>query len=287
MPVTPTTSRGAVVSVDNSRHLGIIENLEQMGREDRCEAILLYVESFGDAVRFGDAARAAPKVKPVIALIGGRTTAGRDAAFRHTGSRPPDDETTDEFCRRSGIVRVKSLRRLLLAGKAFGAFPQGIGKRVLLLSNSGGPGVLAADQALDEGLALPELPVAMAEQLRGFLPSEASIANPLDLLADARAERFSATLAAALDAPKGYFDAILMIHVVPFMVDADAVVEALAELCTGARLPIMPSMMGTLEHKSDWFARMEQAGVPTFKDAEEMCIAAGLLMRHRELNALH
>ena len=278
---------GAVVSVGNSMHLGIIEYLEQIGRDDRCEAILLYVESFGDAVRFGDAARAATKVKPVIALIGGRTTAGRDAAFRHTGSRPPDDETTDEFCRRSGIVRVKSLRRLLLAGKAFGAFPQGIGKRVLLLSNSGGPGVLAADQALDEGLALPELPVAMAEQLRGFLPSEASIANPLDLLADARAERFSATLAAALDAPKGYFDAILMIHVVPFMVDADAVVEALAELCTGARLPIMHSMMGTLEHKSDWFARMEQAGVPTFKDAEEMCIAAGLLMRHRELNAVH
>lgn len=278
---------GAVVSVGNSMHLGIIEYLEQMGRDDRCEAILLYVESFGDAVRFGDAARAATKVKPVIALIGGRTTAGRDAAFRHTGSRPPDDETTDEFCRRSGIVRVKSLRRLLLAGKAFGAFPQGIGKRVLLLSNSGGPGVLAADQALDEGLALPELPVAMAEQLRGFLPSEASIANPLDLLADARAERFSATLAAALDAPKGYFDAILMIHVVPFMVDADAVVEALAELCTGVRLPILHSMMGTLEHKSDWFARMEQAGVPTFKDAEEMCIAAGLLMRHRELNAVH
>ena len=85
---------------------------------------------------------------------------------------------------------------------------------------------------------------------------------------------------------KGHFDAILMIHVVPFMVDAGAVVEALAETCKTAKLPILHAMMGTLEHKSDWFARMEDAGVPTFKDAEEMCIAAGLLMRHHELNAV-
>ena len=110
--------------------------------------------------------------------------------------------------------------------------------------------------------------------------------NPIDLLADARADRFSASLAAALEADEGHFDAILMIHVVPFMVDAGEVVEALAASCKAAKLPILHSMMGTLEHKGDWFARMENAGVPTFKDAEEMCAAAGLLMRHRELNAV-
>ena len=277
---------GAVVSVGNSMHLGIIEYLEQFGRDERCKAVLLYVESFGDAARFGEIARAATRNKPVIALIGGRTAAGRDAAFRHTGSRPPDDAATEEFCRRCGVVRVRSLRRLLLAGKAFGAFPQGIGRRVLLLSNSGGPGVLAADQAMDEGLVLPDLPAAMAEKLRGFLPPEASIANPIDLLADARADRFSATLATALEAGMENFDAILIIHVVPFMVDAGAVVEVLAGMCRDTRLPILHSMMGTLEHQAAWFSRMEQAGVPTFKDAEEMCIAAGMLMRHRELNAV-
>jgi len=277
---------GAVVSVGNSMHLGIIEYLEQLGADPRCRAILLYVESFGDAARFGEAARAVTRTKAVIALIGGRTAGGRDAAFRHTGSRPADDAATDEFCRRSGIVRVRSLRRLLLAGKAFGAFPLGIGKRVLLLSNSGGPGVLAADQALDEGLVLPELPVAMAERLLKILPAEASVANPLDLLADARAERFHSTLAAALELGEQQFDAILMIHVVPFMVDAGEIVEALAALSKTARVPIMHCMMGTLEHKDDWFARLEQSGVPTFKDAEEMCIAAGALARHRELNAV-
>ena len=278
---------GAVVSVGNSMHLGMIDYLEELGRDARCQAILLYVESFGDVARFGAVARAAAKIKPVIALIGGRTQAGREAAFRHTGSRPADDAATEEYCRRSGVVRVRSLRRLLLAGKAFGAFPQGIGKRVLLLSNSGGPGVLAADQAIDEGLELPPLPAAMSDKLRGFLPPEASIANPLDLLADARADRFATTLAAALESGKGQFDAILMIHVVPFMVDAGEVVEVLAAICKSAKTPILHCMMGTLEHQEDWFARMEIAGVPTFKDAEEMCMAAGLLMRHRQLNAPH
>ena len=277
---------GAVVSVGNSMHLGIIEYLEQFGRDPRCKAILLYVESFGDAVRFGEAARAATKSKPVIALVGGRSAAGRDAAFRHTGSRPAEDAAIEEFCRRNGIVRVKSLRRLMLAGKAFGAFPQGFGKRVLLLSNSGGPGVLAADQAIEEGLDLPDLVPGMATALRAFLPAEAAIANPVDLLADAREDRFSAALAAALDPGNAQYDAILMIHVVPFMVDAAAIVDALARQCREAKLPVMHAMMGTLERQAEWFATMQRAGVPTFKDAEDMCIAAGLLARHRELNAV-
>lgn len=277
---------GAVVSVGNGMHLGIIEYLDHFGRDDRCKAILLYVESLGDAARFGEVARAAAKRKPVVALIGGRTSPGREAAFRHTGSRPGDDAATEEFCRRSGIVRVRSLRRLMLAAKGFAAYPAGIGQRVLVLSNSGGPGVLAADQAIDEGLELPDLPQAMAHHLRGLLPPEAAVANPIDLLADAREDRFALALESALKAEASAFDAILMIHVVPFMVDGGAVVDALAGLCANAKLPILHAMMGTLEHKAAWFARLQACGLPVFDDAEEMCVCAGLLARHRQLNAL-
>jgi acyl-CoA synthetase (NDP forming) len=276
---------GAVVSVGNSMHLGIIEYLEYLGQDARCKAILLYVESLGDAARFGKVAREVARRKPVAALIGGRTTEGRAAAFRHTGSHSADDASIEAFCRQAGIVRVKSLRRLMLAGKAFGAFPRGIGKRVLLLSNSGGPGVLAADHAVDEGLLLPELPPMLSQTLRAGLPPEASIANPLDLLADAREDRFALTLTAVLQSAPGYFDALLMIHVVPFMVDANPIVDMLARECAGAKLPILHSMMGTLDHQKEWFAKMEQASVPMFRDAEEMCIAAGMLMRYRTLNA--
>ena len=275
---------GAVVSVGNSMHLGVIEYLREFGQDDNCKAVLLYVESLNEAPRFAQAVREVTRRKPVVALIGGRTAAGREAAFRHTGSRPADNAAMEDFCQGNGVVRVKSLRRLLLAGKAFGAFPQGIGSRMLILSNSGGPGVLAADQALDEGLSLPGLPAAMADKLRAVLPQEASVANPIDLLADAREDRFAAALDAAIESGDGEFDAILMIHIVPFMVDADPVVAALAERCRKARVPVMHSMMGTLDRRVEWFAQMEQAGVPVFNDTEEMCVAAGLLARHRELN---
>lgn len=276
---------GAVISVGNGMQFGVADYVAHFGADKRCSAILVYLESFGDAARFGQVAREIAKAKPLIALIGGRTGPGREAAFQHTGSRPADDEAVEAFCQRAGILRVKSLRRLMLAGKAFGAFPRGIGRRVLLLSNSGGPGVLAADRAAEEGLQLSELPAALAQALRERLPAEATVANPLDLLADAREDRFGFTLESVLAHGRNQYDAILMIHVVPFMVDAAPVVAVLAELAGKARLPVMHSMMGTLEHRQAWFAQMEAAGVPMFGDAEDMCVAAGLLARHRELNA--
>jgi acyl-CoA synthetase (NDP forming) len=275
---------GAVVSVGNSVQLDVNDYLAELGADKRCGAILLYLESFGDAVRFGQVAREVSRAKPVIALIGGRTAAGRDAAFRHTGSRPADDEAVEDFCRRAGIVRVRSLRGLLLAAKAFGRYPAGIGRRLLLLSNSGGPGVLAADRAAEEGLLLPELPAAMAQRLRAALPPEAAVANPMDLLADAREDRFIEALEAALAEGREHFDALLMIHVVPFMVDAAPVVSALAARARSAGVPLMHSMMGTLPDRAQWFAEMEAAGVPTFGNVEDMCEAAALLSRHRELN---
>ena len=218
--------------------------------------------------------------KPVIALFGGRTEIGAQAAAAHTGAVANDDGAIDAFCASCGIVRFESLRRLLLAAKAFGRFPQGLGKRTLILSNSGGPGVICADRAVLEGLALGPLPKAMAEVLRQQLPAEASVANPIDLLADAREDRFALAFEAAMAHAAKDYDQVLMIHVVPFMVDAGPVIAKLAQLAAGTPLPLMHSMMGTLPGKADWFATMEGAGVPMFNDVEEMAEAAGLLARY-------
>jgi acetyltransferase len=223
--------------------------------------------------------------KPIIALIAGRTEPGRAAAFRHTGSTALTQEQAARFARECGMAQVYSLRELLLAGKAFAAHPDGIGPRVLVLSNSGGPGVLCADRCALEGLSLPALPPALSERLRSLLPAEAAVANPLDLLADAREDRFADTFTSAVELAQHAFDAILMIHVVPFMVDGDAVVSRLVELCRQAPVPILHSMMGTLEHKAQWTALMEAAGVPMFDNAEDMAHAAGLLARHRVVHA--
>ncbi len=273
----PLTS---VVSVGNAVHLGVEDYLAWLGDQPEIGAALLYVESIDDHERFREVARAVAARKPVIALFGGRTDVGGRAAAAHTGAVANDDAAIDAFCDSCGIVRVESLRRLLVAAKAFGRFPQGLGRRALILSNSGGPGVICADRAVLEGLELRALPKAMAEVLRQQLPAEASVANPLDLLADARADRFGATFEAAMNHATQAYDMVLMIHVVPFMVDAAPVIARLAELAETARLPLMHSMMGTLPGKAEWFATMEAAGVPTFNDVEEMAEAAGLLARY-------
>lgn len=275
----------SVVSVGNAVHLGVEDYLEWLGDRQEIGAALLYIESIEDRERFHEVARRVSAKKPVVALFGGRTEIGGRAAAAHTGAVANTDAAIDAFCTSCGIVRVESLRRLLVAAKAFGRFPQGLGRRALILSNSGGPGVLCADRATVEGLDLARLPAAMADVLRQQLPAEASVANPIDLLADAREDRFGLTFEAAMDHASQAYDVILMIHVVPFMVDAGPVIERLAELAANARLPLMHSMMGTLPGKAEWFARMEQAGVPMFNDVEEMAEAAGLLARYRALRS--
>lgn len=277
---------GTVVSSGNSMQLGIEDYLAWLGDDPHTNCILLYLESARDFEALVETARPVSRTKAVIALIPGKTPEGLAAATAHTGGSIESDAVINTLCAETGIIRVSSLRELQLAAKGFGFYPRGIGKRTLILSNSGGPGVLATDRARRVGLDLVDLPEGMQETLRGFLPGEASVRNPLDLLADAREDRFGATLDVALKW-KEHFDTIAMIHVVPFMVDAAPVIEALAERCRDIESPaVLHSMMGTLVDGPGWFRTMEAAGVPMFNNVEDMAVTVGLLARRGCLHAL-
>jgi len=276
---------GAVVSIGNAMHLDLTAYLEALGRDPDCGVVLLYAESFGEVERFRAVAREVTRRKPVVALIGGRTSPGRDAAHRHTGSVAMTDEAAEAFCRDCGILRVHSLRELKLAAKVLARYPEGAGRRILVLSNSGGPGVLATDAATAAGLRLAALPESFSGPLRTVLPPEAAVANPMDLLADAREDRFALCFEAALAHAPAAFDQILMLHVVPFMVDAAPVVAKLAALKTGHAVPVMHAMMGTLGDRNGWFDTLEAAGIPAFGDGEDMACAAACLARLADLNA--
>jgi len=275
---------GTVVSVGNALQLGIAEHLDFLATDPQTTAILLYFESVADEETFIAAARRAARRKPVVALIPGRRRAARQAAAAHTGAAFPGERAIARLIGRAGLVRAADLRALQLAMRAFGRFPHGIGERILILSNSGGPGVLCTDRAALMGLKLPDLPHTMAARLKAALPPECAIRNPLDILADARADRFGLCFDAALACAHA-FDAILMIHVVPFMVDAEPVVACLAEKARMAPWPVMHAMMGTLAHKTAWFARLEAGGILAFDSVEDMAVAAGLLARTRRTRA--
>lgn len=272
-----------VITVGNSLQLGIEEFLDDLGEDAAISTVFLYIESVADPAKLQAVARRVAARKPVVALFGGHTTPGAMAARAHTGAVINTDEAITDFCRDSGMVRVRSMRELVLAAKGFGYYPQGIGQRALILSNSGGPGVLTTDMASLGGLELPSLPNSMAAALADAFPGEASVANPLDMLADARGERFDTAMQSAIDNGPGTFDAILGIHVAPFMVEAGEVIETLAGLASQAQaagIPFFHSMMGTLVEKKAWFATMAKAGVPMFDDAEAMAECASILARY-------
>ncbi|MBT5267429.1 MAG: hypothetical protein HOL85_21540, partial [Rhodospirillaceae bacterium] len=274
---------GTIISLGNAMRIGVEDYLEFLGADETVSAIVLYIESLEDPHRFREVARRIAAKKPVIAFMGGRTAAGAAAATAHTGAVANDDSTIEAFCRDSGVLRVRSLREMLLASKGFGTFPMGLGRRALVLSNSGGPGVICTDAAALAGLELPDLPNSMATIMRAELPGEAAVANPIDLLADAREERFAMTLDLALEHARDTYDAILMIHVVPFMVDPVPVIAAMAERARATDMPILHAMMGTLPDKDSWFATMETAGVPMFNNVEEMAACAGMLAAYPAL----
>ncbi|MCC7049624.1 MAG: CoA-binding protein [Alphaproteobacteria bacterium] len=276
---------GTAVSVGNAVQIGIADHLAYLAQDDGVAAVLLYIESPGDMRAFRAIARDATRKKPVVALIGGRTPPGGAAAKAHTGSAALDDAAATAFARDCGMVHATSLRRLLLAARGFARYPRGIGKRVLVLSNAGGPGVLCADRCAVEGLELAALPQAMAGRLRANLPAEATVGNPIDLLADAREDRFGLAFAAAMREGAGAFDAVLMIHVVPFMVDPAPVAAVLADRARSAELPLMHAMMGSLPGKEALYATMEAAGVPMFDDVEAMAETAGMLAAYPALRA--
>ncbi|NKB47936.1 MAG: hypothetical protein GKS02_01085 [Alphaproteobacteria bacterium] len=274
-----------IVSVGNAAHLEVTDYLAYLGAQDDCTCVLLYIESIADADRFAKVARSVVAKKPVVAMVGGRTATGGQAVRNHTGGTAMPDADAAAFLKSCGVIRVKSLRQMLLAAKGFGFHPSGIGRRVLLFSNSGGPGVITTDRLIDKGMEMPPLPNAYAADLEALMPPEAAIANPIDMLADAREDRFGPAFASALRHGAGQFDTILMIHVVPFMVDAGPIIDELARLAKDAPLPLFHSMMGTLVHKQDWFATMEAAGVAMFNDAEEMAETASILAQYPPLKA--
>ena len=272
-----------VISVGNAVHLEITDYLEYLGEHEECNCILLYVESINDIEKFSFTARKVARKKPLVALIGGRTTEGSNAVINHTGGSSMTDNQASSFFKDCGVIRVKSLRHLLLAAKGFGFFPQGIGKRILLISNSGGPGVITTDRLIDSKLEMPPLPENYSVDLKKILPLEAAIANPIDMLADAREDRFEATFNSALKYCQNEYDAVLMIHVVPFMVDADPIIKVMARLAEKASFSIFHSMMGTLENKNKWFQNMEDSGVAMFDNSEDMAESAGILAQYPPL----
>jgi acetyltransferase len=236
--------------------------INYLGDDPKTKSIIAYMESIGDARSFLSAAREVALTKPIIAIKAGRTEAAAHAAQSHTGSLTGSDEVLDAAFRRSGVLRVDRISDLFYMAEVLGKQPRPKGPRLTVVTNAGGPGVLATDALIGEGGELAEVSPGTMEELNGFLPAPWSHGNPVDVLGDATPDRYARTLEVAADDPES--DGLLVILTPQDMTDPTGTAEALTGHAGGAKgKPVLASWMGGPD-VAPGVEVLNRAGIPTF-----------------------
>lgn len=269
-------------SVGNRADVGAHDLLEYWEHDDGVEIILLYLESFGDPARFQAVAERLRGKKPILAVKSGRSAAGARAAGSHTGSVVSPDEVIDTFLEQCGVQRVRSMRELFTLASALLHQPKPEGAGVAVVTNAGGPGILATDALATLGLEPVLFENKTTARLRRVLPAEASAANPVDLIASADAKRYrSALLAVGADRN---VDALLVLFVSPIMIDAAAVAHAILDASARSGKPLVVCLMGR-QGDDEARAAFVEAGVPVFRFPEEAARTIAGIVQNRALSA--
>ena len=211
------------VSVGNKADVSGNDLVQYWAEDARTDVILLYLESFGNPRNFARIARRVGRRKPIVAVKAGRSTAGARAASSHTGAMATDDRVVDALFEQAGIIRTATLEELFDVATLLAHQPLPRGPRVAILTNAGGPGILAADACEADGLAIATLTEASMTALRDAVPHAASVANPVDLLASATAEDYRRALGVLLEDPR--VDAVQILYV-PVLTDRTAEIAA-------------------------------------------------------------
>ncbi|RPJ47871.1 MAG: bifunctional acyl-CoA synthetase/GNAT family N-acetyltransferase [Betaproteobacteria bacterium] len=255
----------SVVSLGGSRDIDFGEIIDYLVNDPRTEHILLYIEGVRDARRFLSSLRAAARLKPVILMKVGRHPVGSRAAVSHTGAIVGADDVFDAAIHRAGAVRVTTIGQLVAAAQALSAHIRPRGDRLAIITNGGGPGVMAADRAADLGIPLAELSSATVASLQSALPANWSHGNPMDLIGDADAERYRAGLSACLDDEN--VDGALVMLTPQAMTEPSAVADAVVEAARGRSKPVLACWMGDAS-VIDGRRRLARAGIPVFRTPE-------------------
>jgi acetate---CoA ligase (ADP-forming) len=268
------------VSVGN--RAGIDENdlLASLGRDPATRVILLYVESLADGRRFLQVAREVTEAKPVLVIKSGRTPAGERAAKSHTGSLAQSgrDQLYDALFEQSGVIRADSIGDLFRMAKVFSSGARLDGPRLVILTNSGGPGIVAADAAARARIELPSLSAPVRSALARMLSPSASVENPVDMTADASPEQYRASLRLLLREPG--VDGALVIATPTGTLTAEAAAGAIRRGRGASRKAVTACLFG-LTDLSREVGDLESHGVPTFTFPEEAVQGLGSLARYR------
>lgn len=230
------------VSVGAMADIGFADLIDYFGTDNHTTCILIYMESLSEARRFMSAARAFARHKPIIVLKAGRSLEGRQVALSHTGALAGNDAVYSAAFRRSGIIRVDTVAQLFNCAQSLAMQPRPFGNRLAILTNAGGPAVLATDYLMAKGGKLAALSEKTTERLNAALPVNWSHTNPVNILGDASAELYGKALSALLlDAQS---DAVLVILTYQAMTEPEEVARAVAEAAKRSRKPVLAAWLG-------------------------------------------
>jgi acetyl coenzyme A synthetase (ADP forming)-like protein len=271
------------VSVGNKPDVSGNDLLEQWEHDPAVGVILMYVESFGNPRRFLDLASRITRVKPIIAVKSGRSKVGARAASSHTGALAASDVAVDALLTQAGVLRAESIEELFDMTMAFTGRALPRSSRTAIVTNSGGPGILAADALEARGLELVELQPATIAKVKPLFPEEASIRNPLDMIASATPAHYRAALDAVLGDPN--VDSALAVFVPPLGVRQQDVAESIVASAAGhVQKPVLAVLMGS-EGLPQGRAELHKAGIPAYVFPESAARGLAALRRHREWTA--
>jgi acetyl coenzyme A synthetase (ADP forming)-like protein len=269
------------VSMGNKVDISGNDLLEYWQYDDNSKVLLLYLESFGNPRKFTQLAREIVKEKPIIAVKSGRTRAGAKAASSHTGALAGLDVGTQALFEQCGVLRVNTVEELFDLAQAFSKQPIPKGKRVGILTNAGGPGIMATDAVINLGLHMAAFSDATISQLREFLSPEASFSNPLDMIAGANHETYLRSLRILLK-DEG-IDAMLVIFVHPVYVDAQKIAEAIIQASQEqSEKPVLCCFMGKKDELSG-IEELQKAGLPSYLFPESAAMALAAMEKYNRI----
>jgi acetyl coenzyme A synthetase (ADP forming)-like protein len=271
-----------LISLGNQVDVTETDVLPVVAQDEHTHVIVLYMESVSDGRRFVQTASEVTRHKPVIALKVGRFESGQKAAASHTGALAASDTAFEAAFEKAGIFRAETAEQIFDWARALEDCPLPRGRRMAVLTNAGGPGVIAADSLETQGLLLAQMDESTREALSANLPASASVQNPIDMLASASPETFATCLRILLE-DEGV-DGIMVILPPPPMYKAEDVAEKLIQVSRQFDKPVLVALMGsTLIEKAR--SIFEQSKIPTYPFPERAASALGILARRAEFLA--
>jgi acetyltransferase len=269
-------------SVGNKADVSSNDLLEYWGEEEGTRVILMYLENFGNPRRFTALARRVARRKPIVVVKSGRTQAGARAAASHTGALAGVDVAIDALLAQCGVLRAQSVQELFDIAMALEEQPIPRGNRVAIITNAGGPGIMIADACESEGLEVVELSGETQKGLRETFPAEASVRNPVDMIASATSESYRVALGAVLADTN--VDAAIAAFVPPLGVRQVDVASSIVEAFQAqgeSRKPILAVLMGR-QGFPEGRAELHEAGVPAYTFPESAARALAAMVRYHQ-----